>query len=108
MSYLVTGEFVLTMRDGAGPNGVIRDGAVYVSENAIGDVGEFKELSARYPDATVIGSSRFWVMPGFVNAHQHGKGVTNFQLGGFDESFELSRVRGAPEAKVPQIGRAHV
>ena len=101
MSYLVTGEFVLTMRDGAGPNGVIRDGAVYVSESAIVDVGEFKHLRARYPGATVIGSSCFWVMPGFVNAHQHGKGVTNFQLGGFDESFELSRVRGAPQAKVP-------
>ena len=101
MAYLVRGGFILTMRDGLGANGIIQDGAVYVSGNEIVETGEYNDLVAQYPTATVIGSPRLWVMPGFVNAHQHGKGVTNFQLGGSDEPFELSRVRGAPQARVP-------
>ena len=101
MTYLIRGGFVLTMQDGFGSDGIIKGGAVYVSGNQIVEVGRYKDLKARYPTATVLGSPRFWVMPGFVNAHQHGKGLTNFQLGGLDEPFELSRVKGSPQAKAP-------
>ena len=101
MDYLIRGGFVLTMQDHFGQDGVVKDGAVYVSGKNIAEVGKFKDLKRQYPTATVIGSSRFWVMPGLVNAHHHGKGLTNFQLGGLDEAFELSRVKGSPRAKVP-------
>jgi len=89
------------MDDRFGRDGIIQDGAVCVSGKDIVEVGRYKDLKKQYPTATVIGSRRFWVMPGFVNAHQHGKGLTNFQLGGTDEPFELSRVKGSPQAKVP-------
>jgi cytosine/adenosine deaminase-related metal-dependent hydrolase len=39
-------------------------------------------------------------MPGFVNAHQHGKGLTTFQLGGMDDCFEISRFSPEPQASV--------
>lgn len=101
MTYLLRGGFVLTMTDRSAPEGILQDGAVYVSGNEIVEVGRYRDLKMQYPTASVIGSRRFWVMPGFVNAHQHGKGLTNFQLGGIDEPFELSRVKGSPQAKVP-------
>ena len=73
MNYLVRGRYVLTMNERFGTEGIIQNGAVYVSQNHIVEVGSYKELKAQYPTATVIGSPRYWVMPGFVNAHQHGE-----------------------------------
>jgi cytosine/adenosine deaminase-related metal-dependent hydrolase len=101
MTYLVRGEFVVTMQEPPGSNGIIRDGCVYVSGQEIVEIGRYDDLRSKYPNATIMGTPQFWVMPGFVNAHQHGKGVTNFQLGGIDEAFELSRIKGSPRAKVP-------
>jgi len=92
---------VLTMNDRFGTEGIIQNGALYVSEKHIVEVGSYKELKALYPTATVIGSPRYWVMPGFVNAHQHGKGMTSFQLGGLDEPLEVGRVKTQPLDKVP-------
>src|SRR6185503_235104 len=88
------------MNDRLNVNGIVEDGAVYVSGKNIVEVGPYKDLKSVYPTATVIGSSRFWVTPGFVNAHQHGKGLTNFQLGGVDDWFEISRFSPAPLASV--------
>jgi len=100
MSYLVRGQFVLTMSDRLGVGGIVEDGAVYISGKQIAEIGPYKDLRSVYPTATVIGSSRFWVAPGFVNAHQHGKGLTNVQLGGSDDCFEISRYRSEPQASV--------
>jgi len=91
----------LTMREELGAAGIIKDGAIYVSGKNIVEVGRYKDLVAQYPTATIVGSPRFWVMPGFVNAHQHGRGMTSFQLGALDEPLEITRVKAAPQAKVP-------
>jgi 5-methylthioadenosine/S-adenosylhomocysteine deaminase len=101
VEYLVRGRFVLTMQERFGADGIVKDGAVHVSGKNIIEVGPYKDLKAQYPTATTIGSPRFWVMPGFVNAHQHGKGLTTFQLGGLDEPLEVTRVKATPQAKVP-------
>ena len=100
MSYLVRGQFILTMSDRLGVGGIVEDGAVYISGKQIVEIGPYKDLRSVYPTATVIGSSRFWVAPGFVNAHQHGKGLTNVQLGGRDDCFEISRYTSEPQASV--------
>lgn len=95
MDHLVRGKFVVTMaRDGHA--GIIRDGAVAVSGRDIVEVGRYRDLKTSYPTATAVGSSRHWVIPGFVNAHQHGKGLTDFQLGGKDDCFEISRFASDP------------
>ena len=96
MEYLVRGKFVVTMQPRYGTQGVIRDGAVVVSGRDIVEVGSYRDLKASYPTAAVVGSSRYWVIPGFVNAHQHGKGLTDFQLGGRDDCFEISRFATDP------------
>lgn len=91
----------MTMQEHVGADGIVKDAAVYVSGKNIIEVGRYKDLKAQYPTATIIGSPRFWVMPGFVNAHQHGKGLTSFQLGGLDEPLEVTRVKATPQARVP-------
>ena len=101
MDCIVRGGFVLTMQERVDGRGIIKDGAVYVSGKDIIEVGPYRGLKAQYPTATVIGSPRFWVMPGFVNAHQHGKGMTSFQLGALDEPLELTRVQPVLQAKIP-------
>ena len=98
MDHLVRGKFVVTMAARDGSPGVIRDGAVAVSGRDIVEVGAYRDLKTSYSTAAVVGSSRHWVVPGFVNAHQHGKGLTDFQLGGRDDCFEISRFAGDPRA----------
>ena len=98
MDYLIRGKFVVTMQPRYGSHGVIRDGAVAVSGRDIVEVGRYRDLKSSYPAAAVVGSSRYWVVPGFVNAHQHGKGLTDFQLGGKDDCFEISRFAGDARA----------
>ena len=100
LNYLVKGQFILTMNDRLGVGGIIKNGAVYVSEKNIIEIGPYNDLKLVYPTATVVGSDQFWVMPGFVNAHQHGKGLTTFQLGGMDDCFEISRFSSDPQASV--------
>ena len=46
---------MLTMNDRFGTEGIIQNGALYVSEKHIVEVGSYKEIKALYPTATVIG-----------------------------------------------------
>lgn len=101
METLVRGDLVLTQNEAYGPDVVIEDGAVYVSGRDIVEVGRYSDLKAIYPTATVVGAPDFWVMPGLVNAHKHGSGLTGFQLGGLDDCFEIWRLSSIPQARVP-------
>ena len=66
----------------------IRDGAVAISGQTVESVGTFKELSNRYPGARQIGGKEFLVIPGLINAHSHGRGLTDFQRGALDNTIE--------------------
>jgi 5-methylthioadenosine/S-adenosylhomocysteine deaminase len=46
-------------------------------------------LSTQWPDATVVPLPDCLLMPGLVNAHQHGRGVSQIQLGYPDQFLEL-------------------
>lgn len=59
---------VVTMNPG---RAVIGDGAVAISGDTIIDVGPRTEVIDRHPEATVVGSERDLVLPGYINAHQH-------------------------------------
>lgn len=99
MEFIARGKFVLTNHSGYGTDGILEDGAVYVSGRNIVEVSPYEDLKAAYPNTTVIGSPEFWVTPGFVSAHQHGKGLTSYQLGGSDDCLEL-RVSAPLQARV--------
>jgi hypothetical protein len=59
------------------------DGTVLQRDGVIAEIGPFAELSARHRDASVIGTGRQVVLPGFVNGHHH-IGLTPVQHGSPD------------------------
>jgi cytosine/adenosine deaminase-related metal-dependent hydrolase len=61
---------------------------VAVSGETITDLGSFEALSARYPGAHVIGGDRFLLIPGLINGHGHGRGLSSFQRGALDNTLE--------------------
>jgi 5-methylthioadenosine/S-adenosylhomocysteine deaminase len=85
---LVRGKYVLVKITGPDSAAVIRDGAVFQQDGRIVESGEYEALKARYPAATLIGSSRCLVMPGLVNDHFH-VGLSPLQLGARDLPLEL-------------------
>jgi 5-methylthioadenosine/S-adenosylhomocysteine deaminase len=64
------------------------DGAVAVAGKRIEAVGLYRELAARYPNAKTMGSDRFLLIPGLINGHGHGRGLTDFQRGALDNTLE--------------------
>jgi cytosine/adenosine deaminase-related metal-dependent hydrolase len=66
----------------------VRDGAVAVAGNTIAAVGTFAELARRYPHAAPIGGEGDLLIPGLINGHGHGRGLTDFQRGGLDNTLE--------------------
>ena len=73
---IVRGRWVLADRETA-----IEDGAVLIEGETVAAVGPWPELSARAPEAEVLGSEDAAVMPGLVNAHHHSAGATAIQHG---------------------------
>jgi 5-methylthioadenosine/S-adenosylhomocysteine deaminase len=66
----------------------IANGAVAISEGKIEAVGTYADLSPRYPGAEEIGGDRYLLIPGLVNGHSHGRGLTDFQRGALDNTLE--------------------
>ena len=64
---VVRGGHLLTM----GPAGDLENGAVAFADGEVLAVGPSAELTARFPDAEVVGDDRGVVLPGLVNAHTH-------------------------------------
>jgi 5-methylthioadenosine/S-adenosylhomocysteine deaminase len=66
----------------------ISEGAVAVSGDRIEAVGLYRDLSKRYLHAKTIGDERFLLIPGLINGHGHGRGLTDFQRGVLDNTLE--------------------
>ena len=82
-SLLVRGRWVFTGET------TLTDGAIAIQDDTILDVGSWQTLQANYPDAEVLGSESFAVMPGLINAHHHSNGVPNSLQGVEDDFLEL-------------------
>ncbi|MGK7891487.1 MAG: amidohydrolase family protein [Leptolyngbyaceae cyanobacterium] len=67
----------------------IRDGAIAIQSDTILAVGPWPELRSQYPDAAVLGSDQYAVMPGLINAHHHSNGIPNSLQGIEDDFLEL-------------------
>ena len=74
---IVHGKKVLV----SGPNGpeFRPDYAVVTERDEILDVGPWEELSRRYPGQEVLGDGTQWIMPGFLDCHTHGAGLSFVQ-----------------------------
>ena len=85
---LVRGRWLISDPSGLPEDGVIEDGAVVIEGDTIKDVGEYDALRSRAPDAQEMGSQSFIVMPGLVNAHDHGRGIAAYRVGMADDYLE--------------------
>ena len=93
-STLVRGKYVICKITSADSAEVVSDGAVLQQDGEIIEVGNYDDLSVRYPDVPVIGGPGYVAMPGLVNDHFH-VGLTPFQLGAPDlplEMWSLARI----------------
>lgn len=74
---------------------------VAVANGCIADVGPADALCQRYSNAELVELGDAILLPGFVNAHQHGRGLSQIQLGLPDDMLEpwiaRRRGRGAPD-----------
>jgi cytosine/adenosine deaminase-related metal-dependent hydrolase len=69
----------------------IPDAGIHVGGGGteVTDLGPIAELRRRYPDVQEVGGADFLVMPGLIDAHQHGRPVSPLELGCWDETLEL-------------------
>lgn len=81
---------------------IIADGAVVVSDGTIRALGSTCDIVQRFPDARRQRLNNALLLPGFVNAHQHGRGLSQIQLGYPDDALEpwiaRRRGRGGPDS----------
>lgn len=68
---------------------LIQDGAALIEGDQIREVDAWPTLRQRHPQAAVVGSDAFAVIPGLINAHHHSNGVSTFQHGIEDRLLEL-------------------
>lgn len=68
--------------------GIIRDAALCIDGDRIVAVGHHAELAAAFRPQQVLGGSDAVVMPGLVNAHDHGRAPSALQLGVEDDLLE--------------------
>ena len=93
-SSLVRGKYIICEVLSAEDSKIIEDGAIYQIDGNIIEIGDYADLRSKYSPDEVIGSSKFMVIPGLINAHHHN-GITPFQLGTLDHPLEtliLSRM----------------
>jgi 5-methylthioadenosine/S-adenosylhomocysteine deaminase len=56
----------------------------------IASVGAAADPVTADPRALEVGGDRYWIIPGLVNAHSHGRGLGWFRLGTPDDALEPS------------------
>ena len=77
---LIRGKSVVTRVLDNDTSEIISDGAVFQRDGEIIEVGRYDDLKSRHTPDEEIGSNKYLVMPGMINAHEHS-GFTPFQLG---------------------------
>jgi len=91
--HLLSGPSSSTLRSGVGI--AVRDGCV-------AEIAEAQALRTRWASAQQIELPDSLIMPGLVNAHQHGRGLSQVQLGYHDDFLETwiasRRARGVLDA----------
>ncbi len=89
-SSLVRGKYIVCEAGtDADSSVVIADGAVFQRNGIIEDVGPYQSLRSRYDPDEELGGQQYVVIPGLVNSHSHGRGLTTLQMGTCDDSLEM-------------------
>lgn len=89
---IVRGDYIWTGDE------LLTDAAVLCADGHIQSIGDYAQLQAANPHATVVGGAGMMVLPGLINAHHHGNGITSFMRGVHDDALEpwLASLGSAP------------
>jgi 5-methylthioadenosine/S-adenosylhomocysteine deaminase len=84
---LMRGKYVLTdpRRKSVG---ILRDGAIAIARDRIEAVGAYADLRKRAPEARGLGDGTEMLIPGLVDAHSHGRGMSPIQKGVANDFLE--------------------
>ena len=80
MSILVRGKYLITDAR-LEEKGILNDCGVYIENDEITEIDDFCKLRDKYPHAKVVGNGKQLVMPGLIDAHTHGQGLSYFEEG---------------------------
>src|SRR5260370_3411494 len=79
-SIIMRGAYVIT-DPRLGASGVIQAGEVVIADGTIRETGPFAAIAPKYTGTGVIGDGTKLLMPGLVDAHSHGRGLSPIQKG---------------------------
>jgi cytosine/adenosine deaminase-related metal-dependent hydrolase len=89
MKRLIRAEYLIAEPDRL-EAGVIPDGALAIEDGKIVAAGPWSELKDAYGSLESIGGPKGWLaLPGLVNAHHHGRGISTLAAGIDDAPLEL-------------------
>jgi len=80
MNFLVRGKYVIADPK-VGKKGILYDSAAYIEGNKIIEIGDYNLLKEKYPKAIIKGNGKQLLMPGLIDGHSHGAGLSPFQRG---------------------------
>lgn len=75
--------------DPSAPDGVQGEMALLVEKGRIAAIAPFAELASSRPDVPVVGNEDAIALPGLINAHDHGRGLSPLSLGIRDDLLEV-------------------
>jgi cytosine/adenosine deaminase-related metal-dependent hydrolase len=102
MAVLIWAEMALVGTD------VETDYAIVVEGDRITAAGAHATLTAQFPNAQPFGGRAFLMLPGFVNAHDHGRAVGSAALGVPDDMLECWLLMlGAQPQLPPDLATAY-
>jgi 5-methylthioadenosine/S-adenosylhomocysteine deaminase len=79
----------LAFTDAAKPGaGAVVDAAILIRDGKIAHVGAAADPATADSQALEIGGDSYWIIPGLINAHSHGRGLGWFRLGALDDALE--------------------
>jgi 5-methylthioadenosine/S-adenosylhomocysteine deaminase len=78
MDLLVRGRYLILSAD---EKNIVTDGAVLVRDGRIFEIGAYSRLRSKHQQADEIGNGRQLLMPGLIDGHSHGEGLTTIQRG---------------------------
>jgi len=70
--WLIKGRYVIPAYDQT----LIEDGCVVVEGKQIIELGKYDDLKERFKGVEEIGDGSQLIIPGLVNAHSHGRGLS--------------------------------
>jgi 5-methylthioadenosine/S-adenosylhomocysteine deaminase len=76
---VVRSRLVVTRWDAK--SAALQRGAVYIENGAVKETGPFESLLRLHPESETIGDGTHLVIPGLVNFHSHGRGITTLRQG---------------------------